>query len=67
MHLPSETAKEQQLPSFMHDQGLLQPGVIQQDVSEDTMQSLDFGMHGNGWNTDLPSYIDELLSGAYMY
>ena len=68
MHLPSEIDKEQQLPSFMHDQGIFsQPGAIQQDLSEDTMQGLDFGMHWNGWKTGLPSYIDELLSGAYMY
>jgi hypothetical protein len=68
MHLPSEIEKEQQLPSFMPDQGIFpQPGVTHQDLSEDTMQGLDFGMHGNGWNADLPSYIDELLSGAYMY
>jgi hypothetical protein len=52
----------------MPAQGIFsQPGVIQQDLGEDTMQGLDFGMHGNGWNTDLPSYIGELLSGAYMY
>ena len=41
MHLPSEIDKEQQLPSFMHDQGIFsQP--------EATMQGLDHGIHGNG-------------------
>lgn len=68
MHLSTEIDREQQLPSFMHNQGIFsQLGVIQQDLSEDTMQGLDFGMHGSGWNTDLPSHIDELLSRAYMY
>lgn len=37
-------------------------------VNDDSLQRLAFeGMQMEGWNTELPNYIDELLTGAYMY
>jgi hypothetical protein len=57
-----------QSPSFMQDQGIFsEAGADQRVFAEDTMQGLPFGMYGNGWNTELPSYIHELLSGAPKY
>jgi hypothetical protein len=53
-------------PSFMNQANLFS-SQSPQDFSADAMQRLAFGMHMNGWNTELPSYIDELLSGACMY
>lgn len=38
-----------------------------QPLAEDTMQDFSFGMDMTGWNLELPSYIDELLSGTYNY
>ena len=36
-------------------------------MNHDPLQGQAFGKHMNGWNSELPNYIDELLSGAYMY
>jgi len=37
-------------------------------MNDDSLQGLAFaGMQMEGWNADLPDYIDELLTGAYMY
>jgi hypothetical protein len=36
-------------------------------VNDDPLQRLAYGMHMSGWNTELPNYVDELLSGACPY
>ncbi|TVY40018.1 hypothetical protein LOCC1_G004739 [Lachnellula occidentalis] len=36
-------------------------------MGQDPLQGQAFGKHMDGWNSELPNYIDELLSGAYMY
>jgi hypothetical protein len=78
MHLSSRIDKDSQptsdvgalvpSPPFMHDQRLFsKPGGDPQGLDTNAMEDLSFGMHGNGWNSELPNYIDELLSGAHMY
>jgi hypothetical protein len=50
-------------PSFISNQG----EVLFAGTEDNATQGMAFGMHMNEWNTELPGYIDELLSGAYIY
>ncbi len=75
MHLPSQgdkqqtTSRELQLSSS----DLIDPMIFQSSLQRpqcmgmDSTQGLAFGLHMDGSNTELPIYIDELLSGACMY
>jgi hypothetical protein len=83
MHLQSQTDNDIQpqaqhsdggisvSPSYTNEQGgITFPGTQQGQclaMNDDPLQGLPFGMHMNGWNTELPNYIDELLSGAYQF
>jgi len=58
-------------PSYNIDQdGIMYSGIQEGqslNMDDDPLQGFSFEMQLNGWNEELPNYIDGLLSGAGMY
>lgn len=78
MHLPPHNAKDQQQEAercldgtsstFIPDHSMFSEAAHDQHgLNSDGMQGEPFGMYEHGWNTELPSYIHDLLSGACKY
>lgn len=78
MHLTPQIDKSQQQlqhgymdgtsPPSIQDQNLFSGAAEDQfGLNTDGMQGDSFAMYEDGWNSELPSYIHNLLSGACQY